>query len=95
MRLVAVVLDTIARQPCSTTVRVQVCKALRLLGLAVPIIACTGNATASDSVRYSGVGFTAMLAKPFRMAELASALHDVVPTFAAVCFAECTGALIN
>ncbi len=55
------------------------CRALRLLGLEVPIVACTGNATASDALRYQAAGFTTMLSKPFRTADLSELLARVLP----------------
>jgi CheY-like chemotaxis protein len=50
---------------------------LRAQGEALPVIACTGNATGADAERYAGLGFAGVLPKPFKREELAAALQAV------------------
>lgn len=50
---------------------------LRKAGVTLPVIACTGHATAADVTRYRGLGFTAVLTKPFSLAEMAATFDSV------------------
>jgi CheY-like chemotaxis protein len=53
------------------------CAALRAAGCKLPILAMTGNATASDIARYAAIGFSGALGKPFSLEELRHALAGV------------------
>lgn len=46
---------------------------------AVPAIACTGNAMATDIERYQSVGFKATLTKPFSIYDLGSTIRRTIP----------------
>ena len=48
--------------------------ALRAAGHALPVVLCTAHATAADGDRYRGLGFAALLAKPFSPEQLRDAL---------------------
>lgn len=50
------------------------CLELRRSGVAIPIIAATGNASESDKDRYLSSGFSAVLAKPFTADDLSETL---------------------
>jgi CheY-like chemotaxis protein len=58
--------------------------ALRAAGQALPVVLSTAHATAADSERYRGLGFAALLAKPFSPEQLRGAIARALPPLSAV-----------
>ena len=52
--------------------------ALRRAGFSLPVVLCTGNATAADAGRFAAMGFSAMLGKPFLGVQLQAAIADAL-----------------
>jgi CheY-like chemotaxis protein len=52
--------------------------ALRSAGFSLPVVLCTGNATAADAGRFAAMGFSAMLGKPFTGGQLQAAIADAL-----------------
>jgi CheY-like chemotaxis protein len=52
--------------------------ALRSAGFSLPVVLCTGNATAADAGRFAAMGFSAMLGKPFLGVQLQAAIADAL-----------------
>lgn len=68
----AVLLDIVMRRVHGD----QACRDLRAAGFTLPVIAATGNAGPRDVERLLGLGFDAVLEKPFSIAQLAAVLHS-------------------
>ena len=58
--------------------------ALRAAGHALPVVLSTAHATAADTERYRGLGFAALLAKPFSPEQLRGAIARALPPPSAV-----------
>uniref|UniRef100_A0A7S1CHS2 histidine kinase n=1 Tax=Bicosoecida sp. CB-2014 TaxID=1486930 RepID=A0A7S1CHS2_9STRA len=56
----------------------RVCRALRAAGVRIPIVACTGNASAHNVAAYLEAGFNSVLTKPHTCRDLALKLAGVV-----------------
>ena len=60
-----------------------VCVEMRKRGITTPIVAATGNAVREDIERYTSVGFSKVMLKPFSGATVASVLRTLVRSEAA------------
>lgn len=60
-----------------------VCVEMRRRGITTPIVAATGNAVREDIERYTSVGFSKVMLKPFSAATVASVLRTLVRSEAA------------
>ncbi|BET65868.1 hypothetical protein ASA1KI_07860 [Opitutales bacterium ASA1] len=72
---IAVILDLTMSQGLGG---IDVLREMRQIDPAVRAIVSSGYATADDTSLYRGMGFTAILAKPYRSSDISRALREIV-----------------